>query len=335
MIRNHILYAADAAPAGASRAVAPIDEVRHNLTQMQSQFKMALPAHIDPEKFTRVAVTAAQNNPDLVQADRRSLYGACMKAAQDGLLPDGKEAALVIFNTKVKNAQGQETWVKSVQYMPMIAGILKKVRNSGELSTITSGIIHKADKFDYWVDSDGEHMDYRPLLLGERGPILGAFAMAKLTDGALYVEVMSITEIQQVREVSRAKDSGPWKSWWSEMARKTVMRRLCKRLPMSTDLDQVFSHDDEGFDMGAAPTPAAEPVDITPAAPKAPRRQAARAAAAVGGEAQGRYTVEEIPEHREEGQAPIAHQDDGMDLGPFDRSKPSPAQVPSEDEVPL
>jgi hypothetical protein len=66
-----------------------------------------------------------------------------------------------------------------------------------------------------------------------------------LKDGSQLLEVMSLEEIEKVRKVSRAANNGPWVSWWGEMARKTVMRRLSKRLPMSTDLeDEVFSRDE-------------------------------------------------------------------------------------------
>src|SRR3546814_9174090 len=75
---------------------------------------------IPVEKFHRVAVTAISSNPDLLNVDRTSLFGALMKAAQDGLLPDGREGAIVPF-------KGKASW------MPMVAGIMKKVRNSGEI----------------------------------------------------------------------------------------------------------------------------------------------------------------------------------------------------------
>ena len=56
---------------------------------------------------------------------------------------------------------------------------------------------------------------------------------------------MSLEQIEKVRSVSRSKEKGPWVDWWDEMARKTVMRRLAKRLPMSTDLEeQVFAKDE-------------------------------------------------------------------------------------------
>ncbi len=221
----------------------PIEEVRGILTNMEPEFKKTLPAHVPPEKFVRVCVTAAQNNPDLLTADRTTLYGACMKCATDGLLPDGREAALVIFGGKV-------------QYMPMVAGILKKVRNSGELASIAAHVVHKKDRFKFTLGDDEKIEHETPPLDEERGEPIGAYAVALLKDGSRIREVMTLSEIEKVRAVSRAGQGGPWKAWWGEMAKKTVIRRLSKRLPMSTDLESVIHSEDTEIE---EPKPVAEP----------------------------------------------------------------------------
>ena len=125
--------------------VAPIEALRGTLTKMQPEFTAALPPQISPDKFIRTTLTAVQMQPELLNADRRSLFGAVMKSAQDGLLPDGREAALVIFRSK-GGAQ--------VQYMPMIGGILKKLRNSGELASISAQVVFENDQFDYHLGDD-------------------------------------------------------------------------------------------------------------------------------------------------------------------------------------
>lgn len=226
--------------------IKPIDEVRGNLVKMQDQFQMALPKQINPDRFVRVVMTAVGQNPALLQASRQTLYASCMKAAQDGLLPDGREAALVMFG-------------RDVAYMPMVGGILKKVRNSGELSTITSQVVHKEDRFRFWIDSDGEHLDHEPLMFGQRGEAIGVYALAKTKDGAVYIEVMDKSQIMAVRGASRAK-TGPWSGAFEhEMWRKTAIRRLSKRLPMSTDLEEVIKRDDDLYDLEPAAPAAAEP----------------------------------------------------------------------------
>lgn len=226
-----------------SNQITVIDEVRNAITKMAPQFQMALPSHISAEKFQRVAITAIQNAPDLLQADRRSLYSACMKLAQDGLIPDGREAALVTFNTKQKDG----TWLKLVQAMPMVSGILKKVRQSGELATIHAAVVYANDKFRYWVDTEGQHIEHEPILFGERGKAIGVYAMAKTKDGSVFVQPLSLADVEKIRQSSRSKDGGPWQGWWDEMAKKSAIRRLAKYLPQSTDVEQVLRSDEELF----------------------------------------------------------------------------------------
>jgi recombination protein RecT len=216
----------------AERTANPIAVIKQNLQAMEPEFKAALPPHIPVDKFVRVAKTALQNTPALVNADRRSLFGAFVRLAQDGLLPDGREAAIVMFGNKA-------------QAMPMIAGILKKIRQSGEVAKVSAQVVYANDKFvvKYGFDEDVEHVP--PALNEPRGEPIGAYATAVLKDGSQLLEVMSLEQIEQVRKVSRASGNGPWVAWFGEMARKTVMRRLSKRLPMSTDLeDEIFSRDE-------------------------------------------------------------------------------------------
>lgn len=237
-----------------TKALAPIDAFRADLSRMQPEFSKALPPHVSSDKFTRVIMTAVQQNPAILNCDKRSLFGACMRSAQAGLLPDGREAALVSYRTK----NGE-----LAQFMPMIAGILKMARNSGEISTLAAELVYAHDKFTYRVVNGKPDMLHEPVTFGDRGEILGAYACAVLKDGSTMIEVMSRADIEQVRAASRAKDSGPWVSWWGEMAKKTVLRRLSKRLPSSTDredrLDQAIRSDDDLYDLGAqtAPVPSA------------------------------------------------------------------------------
>ncbi len=245
-----------------TRTLNPVEEIQHNLSRMEAQFKAALPPQVTPEKFMRVVLTAVQRNPELLAPDviRRTLYSACLLAAQDGLLPDNREAALTINNVKVKGPNG-DSWEKHVRYMPMVGGILKKVRNSGELASLTSNVVYAGDTFDYWVDDEGEHLTHRPLLEGDRGAFRLVYAIAKTKDGSPYMEIMTKDQVDQVRK-SAAAGSTAWRDWYPEQARKSAIRRLSKRLPMSTDLEKVIERDDDLYSfeqqrLAAAPAPVA------------------------------------------------------------------------------
>jgi len=223
--------------------------VRQELQAMAAQFKAALPPHITPERFTRVVLTAVNSNPDIAQADRRSLYEAAMKAAQDGLLPDGREAAFVVYNTKVTEKGKPDRWIKKAQYLPMVNGLIKKIYNSGQIATIEAAVVYENEEFNYEL-GDNASLSHKPKLTGDKGKPILAYAIAKTKDGSIFREVMTAEEINAVREVSRAKDSGPWAgSFYTEMWKKSVVRRLSKRLPMSTDIETVIKHDDETYEL--------------------------------------------------------------------------------------
>jgi recombination protein RecT len=227
---------------------------------MGGEFRMALPSHISPDKFQRVVMTAAQQNPDILIADRRTLLMSATKCATDGLLPDGREAAFVIFNTKIKR-DGKDVWVKAVQYVPMLAGLQKRARNTGQIAGIIAQVVYEHDEFVRKPDDFENPVYHRPPPLGQpRGELLGAYAIAKFKDGTIVAEVMDRDEIAKVAAVSKSRDRegnpiGPWQDWQSEMWRKTVFKRLSKWLPTDaevggsaqhrTTLDQVAARDDE------------------------------------------------------------------------------------------
>lgn len=218
----------------------PIVALCEGVNELAPKITAVLPGHIRYESFERAALTAIQSAPNIKDASRQSVYNSLLKAAQDGLVVDGREAALVIYNVKGGG--------KIAQYMPMIAGVLKKIRNSGQLSTISAHVVYKSDRFEYEL-GDNEGISHQPAL-SDRGDAIAAYAIAHLKDGSIQREVMSVEEIEGIRKSSRASGSGPWVTHWSEMARKTVIRRLSKYLPQSSDLD-IIRADDVLYDFDA------------------------------------------------------------------------------------
>jgi recombination protein RecT len=227
--------------------------IRDEITNLAPQYRACLPPHIPPDRFIRVCMTAINSDPELVRADRRSLFEATLRCAQDGLLPDRREAAFVVFNQNIAKPGEPANWVKRVVYMPMVSGILKKVRNSGELLNISAHVVFENDEFHY-AGGDDEKIHHKPLLKGSRGAPILAYAIARTKAGGVYREIMTADEIAAVKNFSKAKDSGPWSSpFYLEMWRKTVLRRLAKRLPMSTDIEPqgTIDDDDEPRDVSA------------------------------------------------------------------------------------
>jgi len=226
-----------------------VQELNTSLVERTDEYRSALPSHITPEKFQRVVVTAVNLNPDLLKANRLSLLNACAKAASDGLLPDGRDGALVIFNTKEKDEQGKERYVKKVQWMPMIAGIIKKARQSGEVSALGARIVYGKEieqgRFTHKVIDGVPKVDHDPILWGERGPMVLVYSFVRFKDGGVDFEFLHADDVAKIRAVSRSKDKGPWVDWTEEMWKKSAIRRHAKRLPISSELFDTIARDDE------------------------------------------------------------------------------------------
>lgn len=245
----------EAEQAAPERLANPVAIIRHELGGMEDQFRAALPAHIPAERFARVLMTAIQQTPELIEVDRRSLWNAAMKAAQDGLLPDGREGAMVV---RWDSKRG-----KTASWQPMIAGIRKKVRNSGEIATWDVVAVHANDEFDYEL-GDAPFVKHKPTL-GEPGPLVAVYSIVTLKTGEKSRDVMSIAAVREIRDrysdgwkAFQAKKikSTPWYTSEDEMAKKTVARRHAKVLPMSTDIDDLLRRDDELYSVDGAGAPA-------------------------------------------------------------------------------
>lgn len=242
------------------------------IQKMEPEFKKTLGAMVPSERFTRIAVTAVKSNPDIANLERTSLMASIMKAAQDGLVIDGKEAAIVPFKGKAT-------------YIPMVAGLVKKMRQADSFANLSHGIIYQgeldAGLFEY-VKGDEERLVHKPMLFGDRGAMIGAYAIVTTKDGQKFRAVLTKDDIEKRMKAGRAGQSGPWASWTEEMWIKTAIRAVYKIAPNSGDaggvLDQIFGRDDEetGEVIEAAPSPQEAPQD----APKQTRAAEAVKAAA-------------------------------------------------------
>ncbi|MDH6273629.1 recombination protein RecT [Rhizobium leguminosarum] len=255
-----------------------VQTLRAQIEKRLDSFAEALPSHITPEQFKAVLVRAAMADPKLLTADRVSFFEAALAAAIDGLMPDKKEGAMVIYRSKIREgnkANGKEIWIDKVQWMPMIRGIFNKVYNTGLVKSATVGIVYGGDQFRAWVDDDGEHLFHEEADEQDRKIIRRVYAQVVMKSGGCFVDTMRSDDIEKVRQSSKNKDSGPWVDWWEEMAFKTVFRHLSKRLPFSREVSPILDRDNFLYDL------AAQARDITPAGNR-PRGIANRLDALVG-----------------------------------------------------
>jgi recombination protein RecT len=215
-----------------------VQNVRDLLEKNKAQIAMALPRHMTADRMLRVAMTAVQRTPKLLECTPNSLFGAVVQASQLGLEPDGAlgHAYLIPYwNGKKKCFE--------VQFMPGYKGLLDLARRSREISTIEARVVHANDAFRYRFGLS-PILEHTPITTGESGSATHVYAVVHLKDGGAQFDVMSREDVEKIRARAQAKDSGPWVTDWDEMAKKTILRRLCKLLPSSIELQRAVALDE-------------------------------------------------------------------------------------------
>lgn len=124
-------------------------------------------------------------------------------------------------------------------------GLVKIATDSGAVAAVHATMVRANDKFEYIDAFAAPRHKYNPFHTAEsRGDILGAYAVAKLTNGITQVETLSLEEIEKIRAVSKAKN-GPWKEWFEEMAKKSVIKRASKLWPRTDRMSKAVQILDE------------------------------------------------------------------------------------------
>lgn len=241
--------------------VSPVEQYRAMVLPEERKRDLfaALPSHVRPEVFERNLVNALMVNPDLMKCDARLVFREVSKAAALGLLLDPQlgEAYLIVgWNGKAQRSEPQ----LRVGYR----GVMKLARQAGDVAKIYAHAVHQNDEIDCTL-GDEKRLVHKPILFGDRGPVIGYYAVAVFADGETDFEPMSIGEIHAIRDrsdgwrayVNKKIKSTPWSTDEGEMAKKTVIRRLLKRLPQSPELMDAIRIEDAAENViGNAPTPA-------------------------------------------------------------------------------
>ena len=234
----------------------PLATLKDLLDKAKTSIAAVLPKHLTPDRLIKVALVACSRTPKLLECTPSSVLQSVMTAAELGLDPSGAlgSAYLVPYGN---------TCTLIVGYR----GLIDLARRSGEIESIEAHLVHAADLFVCEFGLNPRLVHTPDFDVEDRGPVRLVYAVAKLKGGGYQVEVMSFAEIERIRKRSKAGNSGPWVTDWNEMARKTVVRRICKYLPLSVEVADTLSREDRAETGGPV---AALDISEIPAAEEAP-----------------------------------------------------------------
>lgn len=201
--------------------------------------KEVLPKHLTPERVVRLAQLATQKNRALLNCTPESFATCVVVASQLGLEVNGPlgEAYLIPFGKECTLIIGYR-------------GLIGLMHRSGAVRAISAYCVYANDKFDIEYGSS-PYVSHSPCLTGEPGDMTGAYAIVTLSDGTTQFDYMRIDEIMAIKKRSRSGNSGPWVTDFAEMAKKTVVKRLSKYIPMFEQTPaSVAIHSDNMIESG-------------------------------------------------------------------------------------
>lgn len=226
-----------------STAIATADKrvqtFRDLLTKQKTQIALCLPKHMDADKMIRVALTAMQKTPKLLECDPTSILACVMGAAELGLELSGPLGQAYMVPRYNKNLACQAASLQ-IGYR----GFQQLAYRTDQVVSFPARVVYERDEFEVRLGTS-QYIIHKPCMDEDVGPVIAFYAVLNLKQAEADFEVMSQAQMLAHRK-RFAPDNKIWDSDYEEMGKKTVIRRLAKRCPVSTELVRAAMLDEYG-----------------------------------------------------------------------------------------
>lgn len=218
----------------------PMATIKNLLESRKDALAQLIPKHLSADRLLKVALNCIAKTPKLQECTPGSLLQCVITAAELGLDPGGALGGAYLVPFKPKDGPPLCTLIVGYR------GFIDLMRRSGQLSSIRAVVVHQRDTFRLREGID-QTIDHEPFLDGDPGPLRFVYVVAKLKDGSVQVEFMTKDAIDAVKKRSRSASYGPWVTDYEEMAKKTVVRRAAKYLPMNPEQEKAEEVDNADY----------------------------------------------------------------------------------------
>ena len=197
-----------------------------------------LPESVDKQRLALNFISLLQDKPELKKFGVETLAPMVVRCAKDNL---------DVLNNEVYIYEG---YGGKLTYTPSYKGLRKMAieRSVKPVKQIISKVIYEGDELDEEFINGESHLHYKSKF-GAKRNMIGVFAVCTFESGEEIYEIMTMDDINAIK--AKSKNSGAWRDFFSEMAKKAVVRRLCKQLNLNfNDKEQAdsFSGADEMID---------------------------------------------------------------------------------------
>jgi recombination protein RecT len=177
-------------------------------------------------RMLRCLYTECQKNVALLECTPRSLFGGLIQVAQLGLELGGPagHAYLLPFG---KKKEGVTEATLCIGYK----GFIQLAYRAG-VANFTPRTVFEGDA--YSIEYGTRH-ELRHVPAFQSTKAIGYYAIVKTPAGGVDFEYLTYAQAEDHRQRYALSKEGPWKTAFDEMAKKTAIRKLAKRVPLSVE----------------------------------------------------------------------------------------------------
>lgn len=207
------------------------------LTDKLNALGQALPKEVNKTRFVNNALSLLNSKPELAKANKNQLMLCLCKGALLGLDFMSGECYAIPYGEKVN-------------FQTDYKGEIKLAMRYGKknIKSIVSDVVKEGDKFNVDIVDNEPKINFEKIPFNDK-EIVGVFAYVVYEDNSCDYVTLSKTEVNTIRSnYSKAQNSTAWKNSWDEMAKKTAIRRLCKRIIIDFENAEQVMAWEEGSD---------------------------------------------------------------------------------------
>lgn len=208
------------------------------IEKQKPEIERQLGGAMSSEAFVRAVLTEVRKSPKLAAADPSTVLGGVMLAAQLRLEIG---SGLGEFYLTPRKEKGRDICLPIIGYQ----GMIKLALRSEMVTSIETFMVREGDRFEYGANAErGMFFEWQPRDFEESRPWTGVVAVARMKQGGTAWIYLTKESVYGRRPHYWNKGT-PWQTHEEEMAQKTAIRALSKRLPKSTDLGRAIEADEQ------------------------------------------------------------------------------------------
>lgn len=201
--------------------------------EKETIFKI-LPDYVSRDRWWGLMMEVARSRDlqRIAVSNPLSLVDAFKRVADWGLDLDGEEAFIIPYG---ETAQAQAGY----------KGLIRRAVEAGVVAHMYAELVREGEHIEI-ISGSKRALTHTPNPFVTDKKIIGVYAVAYLANGVSDFEIMNATDIAAVKQAAlrmaqrrdkNAGESPAWRFFETEMMKKSVIRRFCKRLRGKRDTD--------------------------------------------------------------------------------------------------